>query len=76
MRNSRLNYLKIHTHKKKGRIVVLYIIIIIIKWRPPGRRKRDRPNLTCAEGVRRLMGEKELMEEGWNDRNIWRKEII
>ena len=47
------------------------------KWRPPGRRNRDRPKLTWAEGNRGLMGEKELMEEDWNDRRSnWRKKII
>jgi hypothetical protein len=33
-----------------------------------GRRKRGRPKLTWAEGIKGLMGEKELMEEDWNDR--------
>jgi hypothetical protein len=41
----------------------------VMKWRPPGRRKRGRPNLTRAEGIRGLMGEKGLMEEDWNDRS-------
>jgi len=27
-----------------------------LKWRPPGRRKRGRPKLTWAEGIRGLMG--------------------
>ena len=36
----------------------------VMKWRPPGRRKLGRPKLTWAEGVRGLMGEKGLMEEG------------
>jgi len=35
----------------------------VMKWRPPGRRKRGRPKLTLAEGIRCLMGEKGLMEE-------------
>jgi hypothetical protein len=48
----------------------------VMKWRPPGRRKRGRPKLTWAEGIRGLMGEKGLMEEDWNDRNSWRKKII
>jgi hypothetical protein len=30
----------------------------VMKWRPPGRRKRGRPKLTWAEGIRGLMGEK------------------
>ena len=47
-----------------------------MKWRPPGRRKRGRPKLTWAEGIRGLMGEKGLMEEDWNDRSNWRKKII
>ena len=42
----------------------------VMKWRPPGRRKRGRPKLTWAEGIRGLMGEKGLMEEDW------RKKII
>jgi hypothetical protein len=47
-----------------------------MKWRPPGRRKRVRPKLTWAEGIRGLMGEKGLVEEDWNDRHNWRKKII
>jgi hypothetical protein len=35
----------------------------IMKWHPPGRRKRGRPKLAWAEGIRGLMGEKGLMEE-------------
>jgi hypothetical protein len=47
-----------------------------MKWRPPGRRKQGRPKLTWAEGIRGRMGEKGLLEEDWNDRHNWRKEII
>jgi hypothetical protein len=47
-----------------------------MKWNPPGRRKRDRPKLTWAEGIRGLMGGKEPMEEDWNDRDEWRKKIL
>jgi hypothetical protein len=48
----------------------------VMKWRPPGGRKRGRPKLTWAEGIRGLMGEKGLVEEDWNDRHNWRKKII
>ena len=48
----------------------------VMKWSPPGRRKRGRPKLTWAEGIRELMGEKGLMEEEWNDRGNWRKKTI
>jgi hypothetical protein len=48
----------------------------VMKWRPPGRRKRGRPKLTWAEGIRGLMRENGLMEEDWNDRSKWRKKII
>jgi len=47
-----------------------------MKWSPPGRRKRGRPKLTRAKGIRGLMGEKGLMEEDWNDRGNSRKKII
>ena len=47
-----------------------------MKWNPPGRRKRGRPKLTWAEGIRGLMGEKGLVEEYWNDRDEWRKKIL
>ena len=47
-----------------------------MKWNPPGRRKRGRPKLTWAEGIRGLMGEKGLVEEGWNDRDERRKKIL
>jgi hypothetical protein len=48
----------------------------VMKWRPPGRRKRGRPKLSWAEGIRGLVGEKGLMEEDWNDRSNWRKKIM
>jgi hypothetical protein len=35
----------------------------VMKWRPPGRKKRGRPKFTWTEGIRGLMGEKGLMEE-------------
>jgi hypothetical protein len=44
----------------------------VMKWSPPGRRKRGRPKLTWLEGIRGLMGEKGLVEEDWNDRDEWR----
>jgi hypothetical protein len=48
----------------------------VMKWRPPGRRKRGRLKLTWEEGIRGLLGEKGLMDEDWNDRSNWRKKII
>jgi len=48
----------------------------VMKWRPPGRRKRGRPKLTWAEGIRGLMGVNGLMEEDWNNRGNWRKKIL
>ena len=45
-------------------------------WSPLGRRKRGRPKLTWAEGIRGLTGEKGLMEEDCNDRGNWRKKTI
>ena len=48
----------------------------VMKWGPPGRRKRGRPKLTWEEGIRGLMGEKGLMEEDWNDRGNWREKMI
>jgi hypothetical protein len=47
-----------------------------MKWRPPGRRKRNRPKLSWAEGIRGLMGEKGVVEEDWNNRPSWMKKII
>ena len=47
-----------------------------MKWRPLGRRKRGRPKLTWAEGIRGLMGEKGLMEEDWNDRQLEEEDTI
>jgi hypothetical protein len=48
---------------------------IIVKWSPPGRRNRRKPKLTWAEGIGGLLGEKELIEEDWNDRGKWKKKI-
>ena len=38
-------------------------------------RKRGRPKLTWAEGIRGMMGEKGLKEEDWADRNNLRRKI-
>jgi hypothetical protein len=46
-----------------------------MKWRPLGRRKRGRPKLTGAEGIKGLMGEKGLMEVDWKDRSRRKKTI-
>jgi hypothetical protein len=35
----------------------------VMKWRPPERRKRGRPKLTWAKGIRGLMGEKGLWKK-------------
>jgi len=48
----------------------------VMKWSPPGIRKRGRSTFTWAEGIRGLMGEKGLMEEDRNDKDNWRKKII
>ena len=48
----------------------------VMKWSPPGRRKRSRPKLTWVEEITGLMEEKGLMEEEWNDRHTWKKKII
>jgi hypothetical protein len=50
--------------------------IEVMKRRPTGRRKRGRPILTWAEGIRGQLGEKGLMEEDCNDRSNWRKKIM
>jgi hypothetical protein len=47
----------------------------VLEWRPPGRRKRGRPKLTWAEGIRGMMAENGLQEEDWRDMNNWRKKI-
>jgi hypothetical protein len=39
-------------------------------------RKRGRPKLTWAEGIRGMMEGKGLMEEDWIDRSKWRKKIM
>jgi hypothetical protein len=38
----------------------------VMKWHQTRKKKRGRPKLTWAEGIRGLMGEKGLMEEDWN----------
>jgi hypothetical protein len=47
----------------------------VLEWRPSGRRKRGRPKLTWAEGIRGMMAEKGLQEKDWTDRNNWRRKI-
>jgi hypothetical protein len=39
----------------------------VMKWRPPGRRKRGKPKLIWAEGIKRLMGEKGFMKTGMTE---------
>jgi len=52
-----------------------------LKWKNKNKeiiyvpRKRGRPKLTWAEGIRGMMGEKRLKEEDWADRNNWRRKI-
>ena len=48
----------------------------VMKWSPPGRRKLVRPKLTWAEEIRGLMGEKGLMEEDWNERQLEEEDNI
>ena len=48
----------------------------VMKWSPPGRRKRGRPKLNWTEGIRGLMGEKGLMEKTGMTESNWRKKII
>jgi len=40
------------------------------------KKKRGRTELTWAEGIRGLMGEKGSVEEDWYDRGNWREKII
>jgi len=47
----------------------------VMKWGPPGRRKRGRPKATWAEGIRGLLGEKGLIGEDRIDRDKWKKKI-
>ena len=47
-----------------------------MKWSPPGTGKRGRHKLPGRKGLEDWWGEKGLMEEDWNDRGNWRKEII
>jgi len=47
----------------------------VMKWSPLGRRKRGRPKATWTEGISGLLGEKGLMEEDWDDRDKWKKNI-
>ena len=48
----------------------------VMKWNPPGRRKRGRTKATWAERIRGLMRERGLIEEDWKDRHKWKKKII
>jgi len=61
------------TCSKNGRVEITKEVM---KWSPPGRRKRGRPKHTWVEGIRALMGGKGLVEGDWNDRGNWRKKII
>jgi hypothetical protein len=47
----------------------------VLEWRPSGKRKRGRPKLTWAEGIRGMIAEKGLQEEDWTDRNNWKRKI-
>jgi hypothetical protein len=47
----------------------------VLEWRPSGRRKRGKPKLTWAKGIRGMMAEKGLQEEDWTDRNNWSRKI-
>ena len=63
-------------HGRVQRMVEGRLPTEVMEWSPTGRRKRGRPKLISEEGIRRLMGEQELMEEDWSERGSWRKKII
>ena len=71
LRLNNLNGMDMFNEWKRG-----YCQKKVMKWSPPGRRKRGRPKLTWAEEIRELMEEKGLMEEDWNDRDKWKKKKI
>ena len=66
----------VYCHRVTTQLQLTNISYQVMKWRPPGRRKRGRPKLTWEEAIRGLMGEKGLMEEEWNDRGNWTKKIL
>lgn len=45
---------------------------LILKWNPPGRRKRGRPPDTWIKQVQEDMRDRNLEEESWNDKYRWR----
>ena len=48
---------------------------ILLQWSPAGRRKRGRPRTPWRSGISRMMDERELDEEDWNDRHRWQMGI-
>ena len=69
-------YICVHLYRYVSRMEEERLPKEVMKWRPPGRRKRGRPKRTWANGISGLMGEKGLMEDDWNDRSNWRKKIL
>lgn len=44
----------------------------LLKWKPPGRKKRGRPRLSWNDTIRKAMEHRDLEEEDAQDRNRWR----
>ncbi|KAJ4440002.1 hypothetical protein ANN_08133 [Periplaneta americana] len=48
---------------------------VLLQWSPAGRKKRGRPRNSWKAGILRMMNDKGLNEQDWNDRRRWKMEI-
>jgi hypothetical protein len=44
---------------------------IALKWMPKQKRAQERPKKNWMEGIRKVMGERNLNEAQWEDRKQW-----
>ena len=49
--------------------------IIMIHWKPEGRKKRGRPRRTWKDGIYTAMNERDLRMGEWNNRRQWNMEV-
>lgn len=48
---------------------------VLLQWSPAGRKKRGRPRNSWRAGILRMMNDKGLNEQDWNDRRRWKMGI-
>jgi hypothetical protein len=52
------------------------IVNQVAEWKPQGKRKRGRPVNTWKDGIRESMKRREIKDEEFMNRDLWRRKIM